>query len=408
MGRDDITSLYGNGTVNYQYELQVINPLLVAGSKHTIRWTGPFRTVAVSGERVPYYRGWLYDAADALVDSFTIWAKCDTIFDAAGNSLRARRYSGAPADQLLFDGVAFRPFVSWFTASCRADSIALIESPSGTRTYPADSVRVLLDTTGVFQGNNGTAWQWQGANFEIRWRDSTGQVGTNPGGNILKCTVWDISHNRQVPWEGVAKNLMTQCSWSFDPRINGYAKDYIDSISAGAGNQPGWGIYISGVTVYFQKRTGAGTVARISWSKRPETGDIWRVYCSGPRPPVTGNSMVFNTTTAGQAPGLSSTMLDRVMVVPNPYLVRAAWDVTMDYPNVYFTNLPAKCTIRIYNMAGDLVRVLNHETSYNVNNSAEKWNLLTTYNKRIASGLYIYHVDAPGIGTKIGKFAVIK
>jgi hypothetical protein len=26
----------------------------------------------------------------------------------------------------------------------------------------------------------------------------------------------------------------------------------------------------------------------------------------------------------------------------------------------------------------------------------------------VASGMYIYHVDAPGIGTKIGKFAVIK
>jgi hypothetical protein len=144
------------------------------------------------------------------------------------------------------------------------------------------------------------------------------------------------------------------------------------------------------------------------WSMRPETGDVWTINCSGPRTPTEGNTVTFTTTAAGQASGLSASLLDDVRVVPNPYLVRAAWDVTLDYPNLYFTNLPAKCTIRIYTLSGDLVRVLNHETTYGVNNSSERWNLLTPYNKRVASGMYIYHVDAPGIGTKTGKFAVIK
>ena len=36
------------------------------------------------------------------------------------------------------------------------------------------------------------------------------------------------------------------------------------------------------------------------------------------------------------------------------------------------------------------------------------WNLRTKDNLDVAPGLYIYHVDAPDVGTYIGKFAVIK
>jgi hypothetical protein len=36
------------------------------------------------------------------------------------------------------------------------------------------------------------------------------------------------------------------------------------------------------------------------------------------------------------------------------------------------------------------------------------WNLLSYESQQIAYGVYIYHIDAPGIGTKIGRFAVIK
>jgi hypothetical protein len=36
------------------------------------------------------------------------------------------------------------------------------------------------------------------------------------------------------------------------------------------------------------------------------------------------------------------------------------------------------------------------------------WDLRTKDNLDLAPGLYIFHVDAPGIGTHVGKFAVIK
>jgi len=36
------------------------------------------------------------------------------------------------------------------------------------------------------------------------------------------------------------------------------------------------------------------------------------------------------------------------------------------------------------------------------------WNLRTKDNLEVAPGLFIYQVEAPGIGTSIGKFAIIK
>ena len=36
------------------------------------------------------------------------------------------------------------------------------------------------------------------------------------------------------------------------------------------------------------------------------------------------------------------------------------------------------------------------------------WNLRTKDNLDVAPGLYLYHVDAPGVGTTKGKFAILK
>jgi hypothetical protein len=43
-----------------------------------------------------------------------------------------------------------------------------------------------------------------------------------------------------------------------------------------------------------------------------------------------------------------------------------------------------------------------------MNNGTAEWNLLTRDNLSVSYGVYIYHVDAPGVGEKVGKFAIIK
>jgi hypothetical protein len=53
-----------------------------------------------------------------------------------------------------------------------------------------------------------------------------------------------------------------------------------------------------------------------------------------------------------------------------------------------------------------LVDRIEHDNS--VHDGMAPWDLRSKDGQDIAYGVYIYHVQAPGVGEKIGKFAVIK
>ena len=73
---------------------------------------------------------------------------------------------------------------------------------------------------------------------------------------------------------------------------------------------------------------------------------------------------------------------------------------------IYFENLPLKCTIRIFTLSGEHVKTIEHESTFE--NGREFWNLLNEDGFSVAYGIYFAHIDAPGIGEKIHKFALIK
>lgn len=104
--------------------------------------------------------------------------------------------------------------------------------------------------------------------------------------------------------------------------------------------------------------------------------------------------------------------LDKIRVVPNPYVVTALWEPHNPYTSgrgprlIQFINLPEKCTIRIYAIDGTLVQTLHHDT--NIRDGSESWDLMTKDNMDLAYGVYIYHVDAPGIGEHVGRMLIIK
>ena len=123
---------------------------------------------------------------------------------------------------------------------------------------------------------------------------------------------------------------------------------------------------------------------------------------------------VFEFTTSAQkvSAELAKTGLDAIKVVPNPYVAAATWEERNPYTSgrgpraIHFTHLPQSCTIRIFTVSGELVTTIRHESS--MNNGTAEWNLLTRDNLSVSYGVYIYHVDAPGVGEKVGKFAIIK
>ena len=154
----------------------------------------------------------------------------------------------------------------------------------------------------------------------------------------------------------------------------------------------------------------------------PEAGDI--AYVVTDKPFLSND--VFEFTMHGDHidKALAKSSMDDIHVVPNPYVVANSWEPFNPYANgrgdrvIHFVNLPAQCTIRIFNIRGQLVQTIEHDSGVkdpvDVIDATSQWdgtavwNLKSKNNHDIAYGIYVYHVDAGEIGSKIGKFAVIK
>ena len=105
--------------------------------------------------------------------------------------------------------------------------------------------------------------------------------------------------------------------------------------------------------------------------------------------------------------------MDKIAVVPNPYVVTNLLEqknplITSGRGEriIQFIHLPQKCTIRIYNIRGYIVDIIEHEGD--MDDGVEKWGLVSKDGIDIAFGIYIYHVVAEELGNKMGRFAIIK
>ncbi len=160
---------------------------------------------------------------------------------------------------------------------------------------------------------------------------------------------------------------------------------------------------------------------RISWSVSlildttkstiipPQPGDVFRIVTT--KPFRTGEFETFSTLPPTFDLTKAKADMSKISVVPNPYVGAASWEpATTDVGRgprlIYFTHLPKDCTIRIYTISGHLVQTLEHHSTYA--DGQEPWNLVSRDGMDIAFGVYVYYVDAPGIGSRIDKFAVMK
>ncbi len=142
----------------------------------------------------------------------------------------------------------------------------------------------------------------------------------------------------------------------------------------------------------------------------PQPGDTATIIIR--KPFLSSDVYSFTTTRAKINKQEAKSGLNNIKVVPNPYVAMARWEPRNPYNSgrgprsIHFTHLPKKCTIRIFTINGELVDTI--EVDNPEDNGTAYWDLLTKDNLSVAYGVYIYHVDAPGLGEKVGKFAIIK
>ncbi len=273
------------------------------------------------------------------------------------------------------------------------------------------------------QAGSSIAAHTPGPDIEVRFTGGpTGQYAyrylrQSPGGATaynamgyvpVPFTVWDIDSNTQLnvgflETEGAASH---DSLWMPSTAGNGGRENLYIMSSPYSGDATPSGPYLSDPD-YLNMLDGNIDLWYFIWPRRPSTtatidaGD--KIAFTTSIPAATNDFFTFSTTAAFRNnTALAQGELARVRAVPNPYFTRSVYELTQFNRVIKFTHLPERCTIRIFNLAGDLIRTIEK----NDNTSQASWNLETSRGLPVGSGIYIFHVDAPGIGTHVGKMAV--
>jgi hypothetical protein len=297
-----------------------------------------------------------------------------------------RKVARAPGDTVIDTTVARLPIVQ-VTLTLKLDQIPTqfydrFEVKTGT--YPAESLTVRDDAA-----NNKAIWAYRGSNYRIVWKNK---------GGTRTAEVFDMDNGMAVPYRYLKKITEPDSAdgWSFQTLT-----DAADTLVL---NQTRF-FYICGCR--FQLRPGAAGNPVL---ELPADGDTWLVYSKVLTPvPIYAAYEVKFTAMEYEA-----TMAKlNVKAVPNPYLVRNEWERHPDFRKLKFINLPNHCVIYIYNLAGDLVKTIeHHETKPEVGSlpnqfgGDEDWDLLNESRQKPAPGVYLFHVQSDQ-GSQTGKFVLI-
>lgn len=296
----------------------------------------------------------------------------------------------------------------------------------------ADPTYAALGSLGTLASITGTGRA--GRNFEIRFDTGSfavrnGGTGvTNPLGVLrVPFSVWDLG---RVPSDTARKMIAyanwdlfatTRGVWGIDTSrlvLSGVSYSVFEEISIttfpypttndsasvfaqrfavlGAGqNQSNVSCAVYKVSIWDRDGDGippdTGTTIRFEKYLEIHTGDVKTIT---PTAVVTGNL------------ALAREAVSQIKAFPNPYYGanRAETDKVSRF--ITFSHLPTRATIRIFNLAGALVRTIEKN---DVTTQFQRWDLQNQNGLPVASGLYIVFIDMPDLGsTKTLKVAIIQ
>lgn len=150
----------------------------------------------------------------------------------------------------------------------------------------------------------------------------------------------------------------------------------------------------------------------------PQPGDTLKIFITKPFSANDEFRFRFDQDNVPQIDADSAkNALDDILVIPNPYIVSNVFEPRTTLTNkqhnreLHFTGMPAPSTLRIFTVSGVLVEEIQispSDLTGGAYGGTYIWDMLTKDDLEISYGVYLYHVKAPGIGEKTGKFAVIK
>ena len=189
----------------------------------------------------------------------------------------------------------------------------------------------------------------------------------------------------------------------FFQQINPWYNELLDSLLT----LPQWQTFLPNL---FSPEVYLETFDEIARNEIPMEGDVLLLETSKPfdrddvlQFKVDGNRLLEELTEA---------TLDDIYVVPDPYVAVNLLEArNLQLPGrgerrIDFRNLPQECTIRIFTISGRQVKIIQHSASED--RSIAMWNLQSDDGLDVSYGVYLYHVEAPDIGEKVGRFSIIR
>jgi hypothetical protein len=143
----------------------------------------------------------------------------------------------------------------------------------------------------------------------------------------------------------------------------------------------------------------------VFFHSRFTTGDILDVYYANPlQIGVDTYTFTPSAATLGNE-AKAREEFNKINVFPNPYYGVNSEELNKYNRFVTFSHLPAKATVRIFNLAGVLVKTIEKDDE----SQFLRWDLANQNGLPVASGLYIAYIEMPDVGTtRILKVAIIQ
>ncbi len=300
----------------------------------------------------------------------------------------------------------------------------------------------------AYKQNAVTGWNANGwydlipYDLEIRFTAAgqTGQLHNTTTQRNMPFEVWNATLGTQL----LVTTIDDNTSGAFDLRntdhpVSGGNNDpftdrfYIynpSDMSAGSAGYEAWKVSNDPIVPTYQRTLGRQIFVNLNGgdvgtgiynAPLPEIGTVFRINTV--KNISSGDVFVFSTT-AHALPSNKKDLkkaLRNIKVVPNPYYRN--YFHPHDDP-LRFTGLPAQCTIRIFTVAGDLIRTLHHDEGSDnerpdyqphddaydpepLATSIERWDRKTANGRFAAAGMYIALIESKE-GKRFVKFAIIQ
>lgn len=221
-------------------------------------------------------------------------------------------------------------------------------------------------------------------------------------GEEVDYAFWDLTGD-----DFVSPSATTPATFSADPSLA--ESDRIIVIEPRVGDEGGEDIVTWQFSLNFV----------LSDRENPTQGDVVDIRFR--KPFLSTDEFTFTTQSLQTDISLARDQLENIRVVPNPYVVTNRFEPLNPFTTgrgprvIQFINLPPQCLVRIFTVGGRLVRTLERNMGSNDTVSPDElltgileWDLESDDNLTVSYGVYLYHVEAPGIGEKEGTFAIIK